>query len=333
MDISKSASEILEEFNIIKTIKLDKNRCTIGNSQTNRKYNRYSDIVPYDDYLVANDYVNASYICGDKWIATDSPNHHAVQNFWKMVWDKYVSIIVTLTKFEPGKAEKYFSVSELKRVMNIEDLSITFIDNYCNENFVITTLFLECNGITRYLKHIQLLTWPDKNVISKELLYELCTVVHNMHNKFLVEFKNRCHKILVHCSAGIGRTGTFIASYMSIFEKTEESIFNIVKDMRNCRGLMVQTEAQYELIFQVKKYSLVKSISNLNSQIYDFNKSKKSYDPFASIIDDDWEYNYLILDDMPVVNIFNSNLNNAGSYPINSRNRKSYSSSSIFYAT
>lgn len=253
MDIHKNEPEIVNEYNILNKIKTDITRCTIGNSFKNKKYNRYTDIIPYDEYIVDTEYyVNASYINIDgtkyknKWIASDSPNCFAILHFWKLIWNYNVQIIVTLTKFESNKAEKYFNVNEFNKNEQLDDINFTFINEKRDRDIIITTLELNINEEKKIVTHIQLVTWPDRDVISKELLYTLLKIVNSFDTN---------NKILVHCSAGIGRTGTFIAAYISIYEQPKKHILDIVKNMRNCRCLMVQTLNQYKLIYATKKYS------------------------------------------------------------------------------
>lgn len=253
MDIHKNELEIVSEYNLLNKIKTDITRCTIGTSFKNKKYNRYTDIIPYDEYIVdVDNYVNASYINIDgskyknKWIASDAPNKEAVPNFWKLIWNYNVQNIITLTKYESNKAERYFNVNEFNKSEEINDITISFINEKRDRDIIITMLELDINGEKKNIRHIQLLTWPDRDVISKELLYNLLKLVNSFDNN---------NKILVHCSAGIGRTGTFIASYISIYEQRKKHILDIVKNMRNCRCMMVQTLNQYKLIHAVKKHA------------------------------------------------------------------------------
>ncbi|KAL4221615.1 Eukaryotic-type carbonic anhydrase [Mactra antiquata] len=232
----------------------------------NRALNRFRGIYPYDHSRVKlkhdpTFFINACYIDGynrDKaYIASVGPTA-AITNgyisFWTMVWYENVDKIVILTKLqeETGmKCERYWPFDGESKVYGDITVSHQEINVYAEYTF--TTLLLEKTNQQRYITHIHYTAWPDK------------TIPDNVVS--LVEFYNRVKSIksnsggptIVHCSAGIGRTGTFIAlDKLTEQGRSEQSVnvYECVMGLREQRMNMVQTHEQYEYLHRCITYTL-----------------------------------------------------------------------------
>ena len=129
------------------------------------------------------------------------------------------------------------------------------------------------NNDKRKVTHIHYKKWPDKGVPdikSFETFEELIKLIDKINKeKDEKEKENVSHPIVVHCSAGVGRTGTFISMFclykeikMAQIDKNEEiiqfNIFNLVRKMKEMRLYMVQAFEQYKFVYQFAKYLLDK---------------------------------------------------------------------------
>uniref|UniRef100_A0A9J8AMF5 Receptor-type tyrosine-protein phosphatase C n=1 Tax=Cyprinus carpio carpio TaxID=630221 RepID=A0A9J8AMF5_CYPCA len=228
--------------------------------QENQSKNRYVDILPYDYNRVTlsaggeDDYINASFIEGyqepKKYIAAQGPKDETVCDFWQMVWEQKSSIIVMVTRCEEGnkiKCAQYWP--SLDRETEIFDDFVVKIrsEQHCPD-YIIRHLILNNKrekASEREVTHIQFISWPDHGVPGDpSLLLKLRRRVNSFKNFF-------SGPIVIHCSAGVGRTGTYIgidAMIESLEAEGRVDIYGYVAKLRRQRCLMVQVEAQYILI-------------------------------------------------------------------------------------
>uniref|UniRef100_A0A4W6CRE5 Receptor-type tyrosine-protein phosphatase C n=1 Tax=Lates calcarifer TaxID=8187 RepID=A0A4W6CRE5_LATCA len=227
--------------------------------------NRYVDILPYDYNRVqltsgngeaGCDYINASFIDGykeaKKYIAAQGPKDETVSDFWRMVWEQQSSIIVMVTRCEEGnrvKCAQYWPSPERETEIFEEFIVKLNSEDHCPD-YTIRHLSLtnkrEKNS-EREVTHIQFMSWPDHGVPGEpHLLLKLRRRVNAFKNFF-------SGPIVVHCSAGVGRTGTYIgidAMMEGLEAEGRVDIYGYVVRLRRQRCLMVQVEAQYILIHQ-----------------------------------------------------------------------------------
>ena len=236
--------------------------CENGFLDLNRSKNRFKQIYPYDksrvilsqydDDIPGSDYINASIIPGiympQKFIAAQAPKDTTLEDFWRMIIENKIVNIVMVTKLiELGKrkCEPYFPTSENNQ-LQIGQLNL-ILDSECLFNGHILRKINVTNGIRNLeIKHFHFTAWPDHDVPTQ--FNELLSFVRKVH-KGLIKTKA---PILVHCSAGVGRTGTFIALYnltRAIQKGRAISIYKIVHEMREHRPQMVQTFRQYKFIY------------------------------------------------------------------------------------
>ncbi|XP_022097201.1 receptor-type tyrosine-protein phosphatase T-like [Acanthaster planci] len=237
---------------------------SVAKQDHNKKKNRYNNILAYDCSRVVleclkddpqSDYINASYINGykqeSKYIACQGPSSTSVNDMWRMVWQERVGKIVMLTNLienGKGKCEQYWP-DENGAVYG--DQFIRKVDETPHSNFVVRTFHIskssEPEGEYRELIHFQYITWPDMKVPESSPLLQFVRVIRATET-------SQHGPIVVHCSAGVGRTGTFISvdSMLDMAEaEGQVDVLQFVRNMREQRFLMVQTLKQYRFIFDV----------------------------------------------------------------------------------
>ncbi|XP_053105996.1 receptor-type tyrosine-protein phosphatase C isoform X2 [Hemicordylus capensis] len=231
----------------------------------NQNKNRYIDILPYDYNRVelsgtpsdpGSDYINASHIDGfkepRKYIAAQGPKDETTDDFWRMIWEQKATIIVMVTRCEEGnriKCAKYWPSKEEETasygdiVVKINECKVC--PDYTIQKLHITNRREKTTG--RDVTHIQFTSWPDHGVPDDaHLLLKLRRRVNALSNFF-------SGPIVVHCSAGVGRTGTYIgidAMLEGLETEGRVDVYGYVVKLRRQRCLMVQVEAQYILIHQ-----------------------------------------------------------------------------------
>ncbi|XP_060067771.1 receptor-type tyrosine-protein phosphatase eta-like isoform X2 [Ylistrum balloti] len=228
----------------------------------NARKNRYNNILPFDRSRVklcsgGDDYINANYIPGYKfereYIACQGPLPNTTVDFWQMVWEQDVPIIVMLTRCNEGdviKCEQYWP-EDLHDSVTYGKVEVTRTVSEGNNEYVYSEFNLTSADHEKSVKHFHFLEWPD---FGAELDF-------NVFLEFLFRVKSEIHDdlggpIIVHCSAGVGRTGTYLVlDYLTEFLKThnlsqEFDIFQCVLNIRQHRTKMVQAREQYLFIHE-----------------------------------------------------------------------------------
>ncbi|XP_055799700.1 receptor-type tyrosine-protein phosphatase C isoform X4 [Salvelinus fontinalis] len=254
----------LQEFQSIPRI-FSRNSVREAKKSCNQPKNRYVDILPYDYNRVqlttgngetGCDYINASFIDGfkesKKYIAAQGPKEETVGDFWRMVWEQQSSIIVMVTRCEESnrnKCAQYWPSPE-REVEFFEEFVVKLNREEHCPDYIIRQISLtnkrEKNA-EREVTHIQFTSWPDHGVPGEpHLLLKLRRRVNAFKNLF-------SGPIVIHCSAGVGRTGTYMgidAMMEGLEAEGRVDIYGYVVKLRRQRCLMVQVEAQYILIHQ-----------------------------------------------------------------------------------
>uniref|UniRef100_A0A667XMC8 Receptor-type tyrosine-protein phosphatase C n=1 Tax=Myripristis murdjan TaxID=586833 RepID=A0A667XMC8_9TELE len=264
---SKIADEgrfFLAEFQSIPRI-FSRNSLKDAKKPCNAVKNRYVDILPYDFNRVqlttgngeaGCDYINASFIDGfkesKKYIAAQGPKVETVSDFWRMIWEQQSSIIVMVTRCEEGnriKCAQYWPSPDRETEI-FDEFIVKLNGEDCCPDYIIRHLSLtnkRDKNSEREVTQIQFTSWPDHGVPGEpHLLLKLRRRVNAFKNFF-------SGPIVVHCSAGVGRTGTYIgidAMMEGLEAEGRVDIYGYVVRLRRQRCLMVQVEAQYILIHQ-----------------------------------------------------------------------------------
>ncbi|XP_075798069.1 receptor-type tyrosine-protein phosphatase H isoform X3 [Microtus pennsylvanicus] len=255
-----------------------------GQSQTtalapeNTSKNRYRNVLPYDWSRVplkplheepGSDYINANFMPGlwssKEFIATQGPLPHTVGDFWRLVWEQKSHTLVMLTNcMESGrvKCEHYWPLDA--QPCTHGQLQVTLMSEEVKENWTVRDLQLFHVGEqqTHSVRQFHFLAWPDHGVpYSPDPLLDFQKVLREW-----VDQSMDGGPPIVHCSAGVGRTGTLIALDVLLRQLECEGLvgpFSFVKKMRESRPLMVQTEAQYIFLHQCILRFLQKSAPSL----------------------------------------------------------------------
>uniref|UniRef100_A0A8C5Q0N2 protein-tyrosine-phosphatase n=1 Tax=Leptobrachium leishanense TaxID=445787 RepID=A0A8C5Q0N2_9ANUR len=225
----------------------------------NRMKNRYGNIIAYDHSRVrlqpiedeaSSDYINGNYIDGyhrpNHYIATQGPMQETVYDFWRMVWHENTASIVMVTNLvEVGRVKccKYWpDDTEIYK-----DIKVTLIETELLAEYVIRTFAVEKRGVheIREIRQFHFTGWPDHGVPYHAT--GLLGFVRQVKSKS----PSSSGPLVVHCSAGAGRTGCFIVIDIMLDMAEREGvvdIYNCVRELRLRRVNMVQTEEQYVFI-------------------------------------------------------------------------------------
>jgi len=242
--------------------------------------NRYPDVLALqstrviidDDEPGCTDYINANFIMscnGDRmgYIGTQGPCDNSVRDFWRMIWRHNVYVLVMLTKeYENGvqKSSRYWPMEEVpNNKVSYANFEITFLskerDPEVGDNLLIRKLQVKNlrSNQERTLIHFQYTGWPDHGLPSPSHSH------HFLHLMGLVDNAIQEHggPICLHCSAGIGRTGTFCTIHINIhiirqyFREHARppplSIVSTILRLRKQRAGMVQTKEQFLFCYQI----------------------------------------------------------------------------------
>ncbi|XP_043364023.1 receptor-type tyrosine-protein phosphatase mu isoform X14 [Dermochelys coriacea] len=225
----------------------------------NRMKNRYGNIIAYDHSRVRlqpiegetnSDYINGNYIDGyhrpNHYIATQGPMQETIYDFWRMVWHENTASIVMVTNLvEVGRVKccKYWpDDTEIYK-----DIKVTLIETELLAEYVIRTFAVEKRGAheIREIRQFHFTGWPDHGVPYHAT--GLLGFVRQVKSKS----PSNAGPLVVHCSAGAGRTGCFIVIDIMLDMAEREGvvdIYNCVRELRSRRVNMVQTEEQYVFI-------------------------------------------------------------------------------------
>ncbi|KAK7108051.1 hypothetical protein V1264_015853 [Littorina saxatilis] len=203
-----------------------------------------------------------------EFIAAQGPLPGTIDDFWRMVWENRVSVMVMLTQcVEKGrtKCEKYWPDEGVQEIYG--DLVVHLRSQSVLPDYIIRVIDITHGSQSRMIKHFHFMRWPDHGCPEKtSMLLSFVSSVraHMPHSD--------TGPMLVHCSAGVGRTGTFIALDQLLRQihrqTTEVDMFGLVLTMRDHRTQMVQTENQYIYIHDCLADALAKDQESDDDQSY-----------------------------------------------------------------
>jgi len=282
-----------EEFERLERLAFDtiQRRTSVASLPVSTRRNRYNDIVPFDATRVriippyslpgdieSSDYINASFISDTvsgqtrRCIAAQGPGEETTPAFWEMIWLYDVRVIVMLTNLVEGhgfnciKCDMYWP-AQLGDRKRYNDIDIQLFDaaeapSYIVRKFDVTHRSADVNKV---IVQIQFTNWRDRSAPSDPHdLLQLVQLSRVMYNQFSPKDTTESSPLLVHCSAGVGRTGTFICvdQMMRAVDNRQTvdlDIFNTIYQLRRDRMYMVQTRAQYEYVYKcVAAYITIK---------------------------------------------------------------------------
>lgn len=236
--------------------------CKASTDPANRHLNRYANIVAYDKtrvkvkpnkYNFMSDYINANYINGYKkknmYIASQGPVPDSFNAFWQMVWDENSPAIIMVTNEVEGgklKCHRYWPEREGDSFV-FGEITVTMTAEKVFPVHVEREFTLHKENASRSITQFQYTAWPDHGVpnTTNEILK-----FRQIVRRFVKDSKG---PMVAHCSAGVGRTGTFIGldRFLDSCSAVDAnmSVLDIVKDMRKSRNFMVQALAQFHYLY------------------------------------------------------------------------------------
>ncbi|XP_036832089.1 phosphatidylinositol phosphatase PTPRQ isoform X2 [Oncorhynchus mykiss] len=227
----------------------------------NRSKNRFTNIKPYNNNRVkllsepgmpGSDYINASfisgYLCPSEFIATQGPLPGTVADFWRMIWETRTRTIAMLIQcYEKGRIRCHqYWPEDNKPVTVFGDIIITKLTEDVYPDWTVRALKVERHGDYMVVHHFNYTSWPEHGVpdSSTTLIQFVRAIRANRHENTT---------IVVHCSAGVGRTGVFITLDHLIQHVSDHDfvdIYGLVAELRSERMCMVQNLAQYMFLHQ-----------------------------------------------------------------------------------
>jgi len=284
---------VQEEFDELRHVPREKHFDSKNQSGSNPKYkefNRYRDIIPYDKTRVELnhcDYVNASWVGPNRtYIATQGPKECTVRHFWEIIIQHKVEVIVMLCNLQEcsnsgmmkEKCARYWppDIDQVKTIQGegkIKNLKLRIVkeEKSFDKSFIKREIsYTHGSAQTRKVYQFQMVNWPDHGVPQNgDHVFQLIEKFRQQQSVV----QNPKVPILLHCSAGVGRTGTVIAidrvmQWLNTNNLPREfSVFNLIKELREARPKMCQTKEQYGFIYEmVEKLFIKNKLLNLKEK-------------------------------------------------------------------
>ncbi|XP_066356600.1 protein-tyrosine-phosphatase PTP1-like [Miscanthus floridulus] len=261
-DKGKRWDDLSNEYRSLSDIRHMKT-ISVAHYPVNREKNRYIDVLPFDDTRVQlkssarppnNDYINASFIKATEdnrvatFISTQGPLVRTFGDFWEMIYEYQCPAIVMLTQFDSIKCDEYLPRGSGRRTYGNYDIKVmkTRTDSHHLQLRVVKVQNNE-SGKVHFVLHLAYPDWPDHGVpTNTDAVRQIWKRLHHIPTE---------HPIVIHCSAGIGRTGAYITIHNTIErillgDKSSYDLVKTVKNFRSQRPGMVQTEEQYKFCYR-----------------------------------------------------------------------------------
>nr|XP_015865548.1 receptor-type tyrosine-protein phosphatase-like N isoform X3 [Peromyscus maniculatus bairdii] len=260
-DHLRNQDRLAKEWQALCAYQAEPNTCATAQGEGNVKKNRHPDFLPYDHARIKlkaesnpsrSDYINASPIIEHDprmpaYIATQGPLSHTISDFWQMVWESGCAVIVMLTPLvEDGvkQCDRYWP-DEGSSLYHVYEVNLVSEHIWC-EDFLVRSFYLKNvqTQETRTLTQFHFLSWPAEGTPAS--------------TRPLLDFRrkvNKCYRgrscpIIVHCSDGAGRTGTYVLIDMVLNRMAkgvkEIDIAATLEHVRDQRPGLVRSKDQFE---------------------------------------------------------------------------------------
>ncbi|KAL6729598.1 hypothetical protein Aduo_000641 [Ancylostoma duodenale] len=238
----------------------------VAKSLLNMDRNRYIDVLPFDQYRIVlgpnadddDSYINASPVSIKRahrnYILAQGPLENTCNDFWQMVWEQNVPAVIMLNKLmESGrhKCATYFPTKSEESV-EFDNFTAELESEEQHHNFVVRKIRLkkhnEGDDAGRSVLHVQYTEWPDFGVPASTKCF--LDMLRYIQGQNVLSVKDDDPPCVVHCSAGIGRSGTFILvdGVLRLIElgvpESEISVDDLLVDLRCQRFGLIQTPQQ-----------------------------------------------------------------------------------------
>lgn len=293
-----STSSIRDSFNKVSQRELDRvSRHTLDPQSkfngiealkpTNTNRNRYTNVFAWEGERVKlpvmkgfSDYINASNVKlteDHKYIASQGPLTSTIGHFWSMCWkeaqdrnEDNIAVVMLTPLKEMGvvKCSKYWPDHDNPHMdltddiqddgVKLTNLTVDYVDLQVFQSFTLSTLKLECESDSKTIYHYYYHDWADtRTPQNPDTLIELLDSLRSLQSSHNISTP------IIHCSAGVGRTGTFIA--LDFFNHnrvlltsviSQDPILEVLKQMRDSRMMMIQTSSQFIFLYQYFKQLL-----------------------------------------------------------------------------
>lgn len=294
----KSTSSIRDSFNRISQRELDRlSQHTLDPTSKfngiealkprNSNRNRYSNVFAWEGERVRlpvkkgySDYINASNVKlteNHKYIASQGPLTSTIHHFWTMCWneaeknkeDTIAIIMLTpleemgvtkCTKYWPDHRNPHMDLTDdiLEDGIELPQLTVDLINVQKLNSYTLSTIKLQCECESKTIYHYYYHDWADTRIpVYPDTLIELLNTLRTLQSSHNISTP------IIHCSAGVGRTGTFIGlDYFNHNRSlltsitSHDPILEIFKQMRDSRMMMIQTSSQFIFLYQYFKQIL-----------------------------------------------------------------------------
>jgi len=260
-DHLKNKQRLEQEWVGLCAYEAEPNSTSIAFKVENKKKNRYPDKLPYDHNRVLlnalvngtnSDYINASTVMdhdprNPAYIVSQGPMAHTVADFWQMVWEQGSVVIVMLSRLSENGyqlAQRYWP-EEGSEQYHIFEVHLVSEHVWC-EDYLVRSLYLKNSqtGETRTVTQFHFLSWPDGTIPTST------RAILEFRRKVNKSYRGRSCPIIIHCSDGVGRSGTYVLIDMVLNRMTKGSkeidIAATLEHIRDQRSGMVQTRSQFE---------------------------------------------------------------------------------------
>ncbi|XP_069185018.1 receptor-type tyrosine-protein phosphatase T isoform X2 [Procambarus clarkii] len=233
----------------------------VGQLPENKPKNRFRNNLPYDDTRVLlsiinddpySDYINANHVSGYggmRYIAAQGPKDVKVPtivDFWRMIIEHDINAIIMVANFVEGGKSKVGEYLNPGATLDFDGYLVSVLHREQFPHFNVSSVQVSTGGLSHSVQHYHYTSWPDHGIPDEA----------GSMAQMLRHYQNRHSEggTIVHCSAGIGRTGTVLQVLLMFEMLAVEGSFDpleVLKHLRNCRARLVENQAQYNLSLQI----------------------------------------------------------------------------------